>query len=63
MSEERLLLATTNKGKAKEIATFLSELPLKIFTLKEVFPKQNFVEEGDTFAENARGKSLFYSRQ
>ena len=63
MSEERLLLATTNKSKAKEIATFLSELPLKISTLQEVFPKQNFVEEGDTFAENARGKSLFYSSQ
>ena len=63
MSNERLLLATTNKGKAKEIASFLSELPLKIFTLQEVFPKQNFIEEGDTFIENARGKSLFYSRQ
>ena len=63
MSEERLLLATANKSKAKEIATFLSELPLEIFTLQEVFPKQNFIEKGDTFAENARGKSLFYSRQ
>jgi len=63
LSNERLLLATTNKGKAKEIASFLSELPLKIFTLQEVFPKQNFIEEGDTFAENAREKSLFYSRQ
>lgn len=63
MSKERLLLATTNKGKTKEIANFLSELPLKIFTLQEVFPKQDFVEEGNTFAENTRGKSLFYSRQ
>lgn len=63
MSEERLLLATVNKGKAKEIATFLSELPLEIFTLQEVFPKQTFIEKGDTFGENARGKSLFYSRQ
>lgn len=63
MSKERLLLATTNKGKAKEIANFLSELPLKIFTLQEIFPKQNFIEEGNTFAENAQGKSLFYSRQ
>ena len=63
MSKERLLLATTNKGKAKEIATLLSELPLEIFTLQEVFPKQNFIEEGNTFTENAQGKSLFYSRQ
>lgn len=62
MSKERLLLATTNKGKAKEIAILLSELPLEIFTLQEVFPKQNFIEEGNTFAENAQGKSLFYSR-
>lgn len=63
MIKERLLLATTNKGKAKEIASFLSELPLKIFTLQEVFPNNVFNEEGNTFAENARGKSLFYSRQ
>ncbi|UCC39530.1 MAG: RdgB/HAM1 family non-canonical purine NTP pyrophosphatase [Candidatus Aminicenantes bacterium] len=63
MSKERLLLATTNKGKAKEIESFLSEFPFKIFTLQEVFPKQSFVEEGNTFAENARGKSLFYSHQ
>lgn len=63
MSKERLLLATTNKGKAKEIAILLSELPLEIFTLQEVFPKQNFIEEGNTFTENAQGKSLFYSRQ
>ncbi len=62
MSKERLLLATTNKGKAKEIAILLSELPLEIFTLQEVFPKQNFIEEGNTFTENAQGKSLFYSR-
>ena len=63
MSKERLLLATTNKGKAKEIASFLSELTLKIFSLQEVNPKQSFVEEGNTFAENSRGKSLFYSCQ
>ncbi len=63
MSKVRLLLATTNKGKAKEIAILLSELPLEIFTLQEVFPKQNFIEEGNTFTENAQGKSLFYSRQ
>ena len=62
MSKVRLLLATTNKGRAKEIAILLSELPLEIFTLQEVFPKQNFIEEGNTFTENAQGKSLFYSR-
>jgi len=63
LNKDGFLLATTNKGKAKEIASFLSELPLKIFTLQEVFPKQNFVEEGKTFSENAREKGLFYSRQ
>jgi XTP/dITP diphosphohydrolase len=63
LSEERLLLATTNEGKAKEIAGFLREIPLKILTLQEISTEQSFVEEGTTFTENAREKSLFYSRQ
>jgi len=57
----KLLLATTNHGKAKEIKTFLGELPLEIFTLQELNLKKTFPERGKTFAENARGKSLFHS--
>jgi len=57
----KLLLATTNQGKAKEIKSFLEELSLEIFTLQELNLKKTFPEHGKTFAQNARGKSLFYS--
>lgn len=62
MIKKKLLLATTNKGKAKEIKSYLKELPLEIFFLQDLNLKKPFYEEGKTFAENARGKSLFYSK-
>lgn len=63
MLRNKLLLATTNQGKAKEIKSFLEELSLEIFTLQELNLKKTFPEHGKTFAENARGKSLFYSER
>ena len=63
MLKEKLLLATTNQGKAKEIKSYLEKLTLEIFTLQELNTKKTFSERGKTFAENARGKSLFYSEQ
>lgn len=63
LAKEKLLLATTNQGKAKEIKSYLKELPLEIFSLKDLSQEETFLEEGETFAENARGKSLFYSNR
>lgn len=63
MLRYKLLLATTNQGKAKEIKSFLEELSLEIFTLQELNLKKTFPERGKTFAENARGKSLFHSER
>lgn len=62
MSENTLLVATTNPGKAKEIQTSLSSLNFKIFSLKDIRFNESFPEDKSTFIENARGKSLFYSR-
>jgi len=62
LSKIKLLLATTNKGKAKEIKSYLRELPLEIFSLEEAGLEETFPERAKTFAENARGKSLFYSK-
>ncbi len=59
---KKLLLATTNQGKAKEIQTYLTALALEIFSLKEMHFKVSFTEDKNTFMENARGKSLFYSQ-
>jgi XTP/dITP diphosphohydrolase len=62
LSKVKLLLATTNRGKAKEIKSYLKGLPLEIYSLEEAGLKETFPERGKTFSENARGKSLFYSK-
>ena len=62
MTEEGLLLATTNQGKIRELKARLKSLPLNIFSLQELHLTQVFQEKGQTFLDNARGKSLFYSR-
>ena len=63
MNKEKLLLATTNQGKAREIRSYLEELFLELYTLKKLKTKKTFYEKGETFSENARGKSLFFSEQ
>ncbi len=63
MIDGGLLVATTNAGKVREIRKGLDELPLAIHGLREVLPDVSFQERGKTFQENARAKSLFYSRK
>ncbi len=62
MTEEVLLLATTNQGKIREFRNRLKSLPLQVLSLRELFVTQVFTEKGQTFLENARGKSLYYSQ-
>ncbi len=58
----RLVLATTNRGKLREIAQLLAGVPVELQTLAD-FPDVTPPEEdGRTFAENARLKALFYAR-
>lgn len=63
MTDEKLLIATTNRGKAREITAFLTGLPVRVFCLPDLSLEAEFPEDGKTFLENAKGKSLFYSRQ
>lgn len=58
----KMLVASTNRGKVREIQAFLAGLPLEVQTLADHPGFQVFPEDGRTFQENARGKSLFYSR-
>jgi XTP/dITP diphosphohydrolase len=57
----RLLLATSNPGKKREIHQFLRDLPLDIFSLSDIDPPGYFPEDGQTFMANAEGKSHYYS--
>lgn len=57
-----LVIATTNEGKAREIRRILRGVPLRVETLDKAGATKPYRENGSTFGENARGKSLFYSR-
>jgi XTP/dITP diphosphohydrolase len=57
----RLLIATTNQDKVREIRQLLDRLPFDIVTLAE-WPLATAPEEtGTTFEENARAKALYYA--
>ena len=58
-SLERLILATTNPGKVREIKRLLSDTGIEILTLDDIEPLQMPPEEGATFRENAGAKARF----
>lgn len=59
----RLLVATTNLKKLKELQDLLAGLPVHCLSLKD-FPDVTYVEEtGDTFEANAKLKALGYAEQ
>jgi XTP/dITP diphosphohydrolase len=61
MSRVRLLVATTNRHKLREIRAILADEPVEVIGLDE-FPGIAEPEEvGATFAENARDKARYYS--
>ncbi len=57
----RLLLATTNKGKAAEYRDLLKGLDLDIITLDQAGISIEADESYNTFEENARHKAAFYA--
>jgi XTP/dITP diphosphohydrolase len=68
LNEPRLLLATGNLGKVREIRRALAGvspggLALEVVGLEDVLPGLTHRERGRTFEETARAKSLFYSRR
>ena len=62
MTDRRFLLATTNEGKIREIRALLAGLPIELVGLDACPGITPPAETGDTFAENARLKALYYSR-
>ena len=55
--KRKLILATRNKGKLKEIQALLSDLDIDIMSLDEAENAPHVVEDGKTFMENAFKKA------
>ena len=49
----RIIFATGNAGKMKEIREILSDLPYEVVSMKEAGVTADIVEDGTTFEENA----------
>lgn len=58
----KLLLATGNRGKQKEIRELLADSGISIVTPAELEDPPEIVEDGTTFAANARKKALSMAR-
>ena len=54
---KELLLASNNLGKVREISQALSDLNLKILSLRDLEEQIQVEEDGKTFLENARKKA------
>ncbi|MBQ9885877.1 MAG: XTP/dITP diphosphatase [Lachnospiraceae bacterium] len=50
---DRIIFATTNEGKMKEIRMILGDLDMEILSLKDAGIHADIVEDGTTFEENA----------
>lgn len=59
----KLVIATRNAGKVKEIAGLLADLPVRLFDLNDFTNTCEPEETGSTFAENAALKAQSYALQ
>ena len=53
----RIVLATRNRGKVKEISDLVADLPVELLSLSDIAPDFDVVEDRDTFQENAMKKA------
>ena len=58
----RLLVATTNRDKIREIRSLLADAPVELRTLSEVAAVVEPEETGETFQDNARLKARYYAQ-
>ena len=57
---KKILIATKNQGKFREMKAALAELPVEILSLSDFENLPDAVENGNTFEENARIKAKFF---
>ncbi len=58
---KKILIATGNIGKFKELSSFLFGLPLKIVSLSDLEIEEEIEETGKTYRENSQKKATFYA--
>ncbi|GER78317.1 MAG: RdgB/HAM1 family non-canonical purine NTP pyrophosphatase [Anaerolineales bacterium] len=58
----KLLLATNNKGKLRELQAILADLPLEILAPADIGLTLEVDEDGLTYAENAAKKAVAFQR-
>jgi len=57
---QKILIATHNQGKFKEIVEFLNDLPFAFISLEDLQITDDIEENGKTYAENAQMKANFF---
>ncbi len=60
---QKLLIATKNQGKVKELRDFLSDLPVELVSLSDVGITDDVEEDGETYEANSQKKALFYAKK
>lgn len=60
---KKILFATTNQGKLKEIRSILADLDCTIVSLKDAGITSQVEENGQTFEENARIKATAFAKE
>lgn len=58
----KLLIASHNPAKVEEYKHYLSDLPLELISLSDLNIKEEALEDGKTFKENAVKKAKFYHK-
>jgi XTP/dITP diphosphohydrolase len=61
-SMKKLLIATGNQGKVREMRVLLAGLPVELVTPGEIGLELDVVEDGQTYRENAGKKASAYSQ-
>lgn len=56
--EHKIIFATGNEGKMREVRLILADLGLPVLSMKEARVELDIEENGTTFAENARIKAM-----
>lgn len=58
MMKRKIIFATSNEGKMKEVRSILEDLGMEVLSMKEAGIQADVVEDGTTFEENAVIKAV-----